>query len=102
MGSAFSHSHAASLAVQLPPTSRTAKKLNPENEWDDSTYLLSAIEYDLRVLIWQNTKDAQKNRNRPKPNETPSDFEKRRKRSEGFDKGFIDGVLGKEGDGGER
>lgn len=100
MGEDFSHSHAASLMLQLPSSSRVSRKLNPDNEWDDATYLLSAIEYDLRILIWQKTKDAQRNRNRPKPNATPHDLAEKRKRAEGFDKGFIDNILGKEdGDG---
>lgn len=100
MGGDYPIAHAAALASQLPSTSRVAKALNPDNEWDDATYLLSAIEYDLRVLIWQKTKDAQKNRNKPKPNETPHDLAKKRQRSEGFDREFIDNVLGKEADDG--
>lgn len=98
MGMDYSHAHAASLMVQLPQTSRVAKALNPDNEWSDAEYLLAAIEYDLRVLIWQKTKDGQKNRNRPKPTETPHDVAEKRRRVEGFDKDFIDSVLGKEDD----
>lgn len=100
MGVGYSHAHAAALMMQLPLDSRISRKLNPDNEWSDDTYLLSAIEYDLRVLIWQNTKDAQRNRNKPKPNETPRDLAKKRDRAAGFDKDFIDKILGKEvGDG---
>lgn len=100
MGEEFSHAHAASLMLQLPSTSRISKRFNPDNEWDDATYLLAAIEYDLRILIWQNTKDAQRNRNKPKPNVTPHDLAEKRKRAERFDKGFIDSILGKEDDDG--
>lgn len=100
MGEGFSYAHAASLMRQLPSCSRVSKALNPDNEWDDATYMLALIEYDLRVLIWQNTKDAQKGRNQPKPNKTPHEITEQRKRAEGFDKDFIDKILGKEvGDG---
>ena len=98
MGEVFTYAHAASLMKMLPASSRVAKALNPENEWDDATYLLSAIEYDLRVLIWQNTKDGQKGKNKPKPNTTPHDLAEKRRRAEGFDKEFIDKILGKEAD----
>lgn len=100
MGTKFTHAHAAVLMLQLPSTSRLSKKINYDNEWDDSTYLLAAIEYDLRILIWQNTKDAQRNRNKPKPNTTPHDLAEKRKRAEGFDRGFIDSILGKGDDDG--
>lgn len=93
MGVDYSHLHAAVLMSQLPAGSRVSKHLNADNEWDDATYLLAAIEYDLRVLIWQKTKDAQHGRNKPKPNETPHDLSLKRKRAEGFDKQFIDSVL---------
>lgn len=98
MGVDYSYSHAAALAVQLPRGSRVVKAESPETEWDDATYLLSAIEYDLRVLAWQNTKDAQRNRNKPKPNETPSDLAKKRRRAASFDRDFVDRVMGKEAD----
>lgn len=93
MGADFTCSHAAVLMLQLPTSSRVARKLNYGNEWDDATYMLAAIEYDLRVLIWQKTKDAQHNRNKPKPNETPHDIARKRERAEGFDKSFIDSIL---------
>lgn len=99
MGIGFSPAHAAALMSQLPSSSRVAKALDPSAEWDDATYLLSAIEYDLRILIWQNTKDAQKNRNKPKPNETPIDIAKKRERAKGFDRRYIDKILGREDDG---
>lgn len=99
MGEGYSHAHAAALMAQLPRSSRVAKALDPSNEWDDATYLLSIIEYDLRVLIWQNTKDAQRNRNKPKPNDTPRDIAKKMERAKGFDREFIDKVLGREEDG---
>lgn len=99
MGAGFSHAHAASLVKMLPRGSRVGRALNPDSEWDDATYILAQIEYDLRVLAWQNTKDGQKGRNRPKPNETPHDIAAKRERAKGFDKEYIDKVLGKEDDG---
>lgn len=99
MGIGYSHAHAAALMSQLPATSRVARALDPAAEWDDATYLLSAIEYDLRVLIWQKTKDAQRNRNRPKPNDTPKDIAVKRERAKGFDRKYIDSILGREDDG---
>lgn len=93
MGMDYSYAHAAVLMSQLPATSRISKRLNADNEWDDATYLLAAIEYELRILIWQKTKDGQHNRNKPKPNVTPHEIAKKRKRAEGFDKQFIDSIL---------
>lgn len=96
MGEEYSISHAATLVAQLPETSRVARMLNPDNEWTDAVYLLNAIEYDLRVLIWQKTKDGEKGRNKPKPNETPHERARKRARLENLDKGLVDKVLGKE------
>lgn len=73
MGVDYPISHAASLAVCLPRESATVRAECPEAAWDDSTYLLAAIEYDLRVLAWQNSKDGAKGKNKPKPVQTPAD-----------------------------
>ena len=94
MGRDYSFAHAAALMAQMPRTSRTAMALNPDNEWSEATYFLAQIEYDLRVLIWQNTKDGQKGRNQPKPPTFPAERAQRRKRIEGFDKALVDKVLG--------
>lgn len=75
------------------------RKLNPDFEWSDQTYLLNAIEYELRILIWQQTKDGQHNRNKPKPHETPGEVAKKRERAAAFDKLLVDNVLGKEVEG---
>lgn len=96
MGVDYSFSHAACLVSQLPSSSRISRTIYPENDWSDETHFLAAIEYDLRVLIWQNTKDGQKGRNKPKPNKTPSDLEKEQQRKNGFDKKLVDMHLGKE------
>ena len=73
MGCDYSVAHAVSLCIALPRDSATVRAESPEAAWSDETYLLSAIEYDLRILIWQSTRDGQKGRNRPKPMQTPAD-----------------------------
>lgn len=94
MGVAYSHSHAASLVSQLPVGSRLSRVADPDAAWSDETHLLALIEYDLRVLIWQNSKDAQHGRNRPKPIKTPSERAADERRADGFDKALVDRVLG--------
>lgn len=42
----------ATLAAQLPPTSRVARAEHPNNEWDAATYFLRQIDYTLRMLSW--------------------------------------------------
>lgn len=42
----------ATLAAQLPDDSRVAKKVNPENAWSVSDYLLRQVEYHIRLLMW--------------------------------------------------
>ena len=73
MGVDFSMLHAADLAAQLPHDSRTFRAENTELEWTDRDYMLWSIEYSLRVLRWQPTKDGQKDRNKPRPLPTPAD-----------------------------
>ena len=73
MGVDYSTLHAALLAACLPRESATVRAERPEATWGDDTYLLAAIEYDLRVLAWQNSRDGAKGKNRPKPVQTPAD-----------------------------
>lgn len=96
MGVDYTHAHAAVLMRQLPLTSRLARIADPDSAWTDETHFLAAIEYDLRILAWQKTKDAQHGRNKPKPNKTPREIDKERKRREGFDKKLVDKYLGGE------
>ena len=70
MGVDYSIAHAACLAAQLPPGARIWR--GTPDEWDADTYILVRIEHALRVLAWQQTEDAQKRRNYPKPIETPA------------------------------
>lgn len=61
------------LWEKLPRESRTMRRLAPEAEWGNAEYLLHSIEYSLRVLTWQNSKDAQRQKNVPKPLGTPAE-----------------------------
>lgn len=94
MGADFSPSHAAALVAQLPRESRVMRRYDADLEWDDATYFLARIEYDLRVLIWQKTKDAQRGRNKPEFPKLPRDARRERERVENFDRALIDKVLG--------
>lgn len=62
---------AADLALMLPRGSRTFSAIDPEFAWEQSHYLLANIANSLQLLVWAQTKDGQKNRNRPKPIEPP-------------------------------
>lgn len=44
--------------AQLPETSRVMIKLAPSNQWQWEHILLNNIYHQLRILSWQNTKDA--------------------------------------------
>lgn len=55
----------ATLAAQLPPDARVNGGVGYV------TVLLHNIEYEVRVLAWQRTKDGEKGRNRPKPVQLP-------------------------------
>lgn len=57
-------STAAVLAIGLHPDSRTFRKLRGEKQTQDML-LKAAILDQLRILTWQNTRDAEKGRNRP-------------------------------------
>lgn len=71
MGVDYTHAHAACLAAQLPMGARVWG--GTAAEWDTSLYLMARMEHLLRVLAWQNSEDAQKKRNYPKPIDTPAD-----------------------------
>lgn len=63
----------ALLWSALPRESRCARRLAPSGEWGQAEYLLWQVEYDLRVLAWQNTRDGKRGRNRPRPLQTPGE-----------------------------
>lgn len=76
MGTDYTVAHAAALAAKMPRESACVREVVPEAAWDDEVYLLAAIEYDLRMLVWQNSKDGAKGRNKPKRPQTPADVER--------------------------
>lgn len=67
------------LWQQLPADSRTARLAEPDLAWGDAERLLHMMEYHLRVLVWQRSKDGGKGRNRPKPLKTPMERAKNRR-----------------------
>ena len=84
----------ADLAAQLPSDSRTFVAINPELAWTERDYMLWSIEYSLRVLRWQNTKDGQSGRNQPRPMPTPQEFARVRNAIESTDMEYIAEQLG--------
>lgn len=60
------------LWTGLPRESRTARRMNPDLEWNSADYLLKNIEYWTHVAAWVNTKDAKNHRNVPKPIDSPA------------------------------
>lgn len=84
----------ADLAAQLPRDSRALRALNPELEWTDHDYMLWSIEYSLRVLRWQNTKDGQKGHNHPRPLPTPRDYARVGAKADATDMAAIAEALG--------
>ena len=71
MGTEYSIAHAADLAANLPQQSRCMCALEPALEWDRKDYLLAEAVGMLRLLVWMQTKDGHKGRNRPKMVELP-------------------------------
>lgn len=63
-GEGFSISYLATLAYNLPAESLTKMKVMNVSQPINTIILAMAVDR-LNLLIWQNTKDGQKNRNRP-------------------------------------
>lgn len=61
----------AALVGQLPTTARLYRAVDPAYSWDDTTTLIWMCEYELRVLIWQRTKDGAHGQNKPEPLPAP-------------------------------
>lgn len=55
------------IVHQSPADSAIARTLSPDLMWGLPEHLLAAMYDTLRVLVWQNTKDGKRNRNRPEP-----------------------------------
>lgn len=94
MGVDYSVSHAADLAAMLPHDSRSFVAERPDLEWTNTEWLLWSIEYSLRVLRWQPTKDGQADRNRPKPLPTPADRARIQAKVDATDMDYIAEQLG--------
>lgn len=74
LGEDYSLRHAAVLATQLPRECRLYAALDNRASWGLSEYQLADIANSLRWLVWAQSKDGQKNRNKPqmmKPPEGP-------------------------------
>ena len=84
------------LWEQLPSDSRMARLGQPDLAWGDAERLLHMMEYHLRVLVWQRSKDGSKDRNRPKPLQTPAERIRNRAAADSAlaHKAEIDKVLG--------
>lgn len=52
LGKELDYKRAGTLCYMLPKGSRVMRETNAGLAWDDNTYLLSAIEYDFRCLLY--------------------------------------------------
>lgn len=68
------------LVNQLPKDSRVMIAENPQLQWNISDYFLRSIEYQSRVLTWQNTKDGQSKSPKNSPQPILGDWEKPEKK----------------------
>ena len=94
MGGAYSVEHAADLAACLPSDSAVLRAMYPRNGWTATEYLLHRIEYECRILIWQQSRDGQKGRNKPRPLPTPEDEAKVRRKLDATDRDMVAEMLG--------
>lgn len=67
MGSVYSTLHAAALLAQLPEGARTWRAYDPDAVWTSDRALMAAAVNDLNWLVWAQTNDAKRGRNRPRP-----------------------------------
>lgn len=70
------------LWSELPRESRCARRLDPDLGWGDAERLLRSIDYSLKLICWQRTKDGQHGRNAPDPAPTPGEAARARERAE--------------------
>ena len=96
MGLDYTVAHAAACAANLPREAACVRAVAPEAAWSDETYLLSACEYLLNIIAWQNTKDGAKGRNKPKRPQTPADVARERGKVADTDFGAIVRMLNEE------
>lgn len=67
LGRSFAVLHAADLAAHLPPDSAVGRAMNPDHAWGVAEHLQALTVDALRLLVWMQSTDGSKNRNRPKP-----------------------------------
>ena len=67
MGRDYSTLHAAALVSQMPEGSRLAQAYDPDALWTSERALMAAMVNSLNWLVWANSRDGERNRNRPKP-----------------------------------
>ena len=61
----------AGMVVWLSPGCALWRSVGGPLAWSEETHLLNVVEFRLRTLVWMQTEDAKKGRNRPKPPEAP-------------------------------
>lgn len=69
MGEAYSVRDAAAMVAHLPSDSALMRAEG--NGWSEAERMLASMEFSLRVLRWQPTKDGVKDRNQPVPRKSP-------------------------------
>ena len=63
----------ATLAAQLPESSRVARAVHPENDWTVNDYILRNLEYSFRLFCWAMA-GGEKSGPKPEPIYSPSDI----------------------------
>lgn len=72
IGGNLSVRHAALLAAHLPPESRCLSILNPDFGWSKEMHLMTKMEHEMRVLLWQQSQSKNNRTPFPKPIDPPS------------------------------
>lgn len=93
IGEVFSYEEAAILAAQLPQTSRVMRAIDPDVAYTEETTLLRNIEYALRVLVWQNTRNGKSGIDKPEPVKMPSERREKSDEEKQKDRSLVDKVL---------
>lgn len=71
----------ATLAAQLPRTSRVLVATDERAAWDEKAHLLRIIEHSIRVLLW-GMADPKRRGDFPQPIEAPGEAERRQQETE--------------------
>ncbi len=66
------------LVAALPPGCAFWRSFGGPMSWTTADHVLHELDFDLRVLAWQQTEDGRKNRNRPERVEQPKFAHQRR------------------------